>query len=117
MTLFSAMVPFIFDTFELGFDRKLLLFHETVVTLCTYCFLFFKMASDFEINFKLGYAPIAILCLYIGLCLLMVFIISMNVLKKRIRFNRAKNKYLKQREILKTKLMLGHKAVKKRLHR
>ena len=97
MTLLSALVPYFFDTFERQSERKMVVLHETVIATVSYCFLFFKMASSVEDNFKLGYAPIGILCLYICICLLMSFWLTVSTLRYNIRLHLVRRKFLKSR--------------------
>ena len=86
----------------------MLVFGEFAMLQVCYLFYIFNMAEDVEKNFLIGYAPIAVLGLYILICLIIIIVEFGKGLWIKARFCCAKRQYKKSRSLLQSKLKLNH---------
>ena len=73
MSLFVMVIPNFIDAIKNPGSLRLFNFNEMVFLQVVYYFVIFNQVSP-ESNFKLGYAPIAIISLFVGSMLIYIVI-------------------------------------------
>ena len=106
-TVLTAAISLQSEAFTFKLDKRLDLFNEVIILLVTYNFLAFN-TLDVEINFNVGYVPIATLCVYMLVCLTVILVGVFAQVRLKLRKHYMKQKLRKQRKALKNVLESTH---------
>ena len=77
-------------------DNRMNILGDITVLMISYTFFCFNV-TDIKTNFVLGYAPIAIVSLYICMSLVIIMVESFVVMRKRCKVYLIKRSYFKKR--------------------